>query len=69
MWITELFFVEKDGGFGIIAGVPLIVLGVFFILEGIGKNRGIALKSNEKWKTSLQVFHFNLYHPIYIDNN
>jgi len=55
MWIVELFFVEKDGGFGIISGIPLIVLGVFFILEGIEKNRGTSLKSIEKRKTVLQV--------------
>lgn len=65
MWIVELFFVEKDGGFGIISGIPLIVLGVFFILEGIEKNRGTTLKSIEKWKTALQVL-ISTYTILYI---
>ena len=35
LWYTgmltfELFIVEKDGGFGIISGIPVIVLGTFF---------------------------------------
>lgn len=65
MWIVELFFVEKDGGFGIISGVPLIVLGVFFILEGLEKNRGATLKSIEKWKTALQIL-ISTYTILYI---
>jgi hypothetical protein len=34
MLTFELFIVEKEGGFGIISGVPLLVLGIFFILNG-----------------------------------
>ncbi len=30
----ELFIVEKDGGFGIISGLPLLVLGILFIKSG-----------------------------------
>lgn len=55
MWIVELFFVEKDGGFGIISGIPLIVLGVFFILKGIEKNRGTPLNLDVKWNTALRL--------------
>lgn len=65
MWIVELYFGEKDGGFGIISGIPLIVLGVFFILEGIEKNRGTALKSIEKSKTALQIL-ISTYTILYI---
>ena len=31
MLTFELFVVKKDGGFGIISGVPLLVLGILFI--------------------------------------
>jgi hypothetical protein len=55
MWIVELFFVEKDGGFGIISGIPLIVLGILFILKGMEKNREGSLKSSEKWKTAIRL--------------
>ncbi len=65
MWIVELFLVEKDGGFGIISGIPLIALGVFFILEGIEKNKGTSLKLIEKWKTALQVL-ISTYTLLYI---
>lgn len=54
MWTVELYFV-KHGGFGIVSGLPLIVLGVFFILEGIGKNRGIPMTSDEKWRIALRL--------------
>ncbi len=71
MWIVELFFVEKDGGFGIISGIPLIVLGVFFILKGIEKNRETPLQSHEKWKTALRLFttiYTILYFLVIIDD-
>jgi hypothetical protein len=55
MWIVELFLVEKGGGFGIISGIPLIVLGVMFILKGIERNRVTPMKSDEKWKTALRL--------------
>ncbi len=56
MWFIELFLVEKDGGFGIISGIPLIVLGVFFILHGIERSRETPFNSREKWITALQLF-------------
>ena len=65
MWAVELFLVEKGGGFGIISGVPLIVLGVLFILKGIEVNRGTTFKSNEKWKTALQLL-ITTYTILYI---
>lgn len=71
MWVVELFFVEKDGGFGIISGIPLIVLGVFFILKGIEKNRGTPLKSDEEWKTALRLLtttYTTLYTLVIIDD-
>ncbi len=71
MWIVELFFVEKDGGFGIISGIPLIVLGVFFILQGIEKNKSIIIKSNERWKIALHtlgVTYSVLYLLIIVDD-
>ncbi len=45
MWIVELFFVE-NGGFGIISGIPLLVLGIFFIVSGNKSTRGT--DSNKK---------------------
>lgn len=65
MWFVELFLVEKDGGFGIISGIPLIVLGVFFILKGIEGNRDTTFKSTEKWKTGLQLL-ISTYTILYI---
>lgn len=38
MLIFELFIVERDGGFGIISGIPLLILGLFFIKSG-GKSK------------------------------
>jgi len=46
MLILELFIVEKDGGFGIISGIPLLVLGIFFIVSGNKSKKGAA--SNKK---------------------
>jgi hypothetical protein len=46
MLILELFIVSKDGGFGIITGIPLVVLGIFFIERGYKSKRGTA--SNNK---------------------
>ena len=55
MWILELFIVVKDGGFGIIAGIPLIVLGVFFIVKGMEEKQGVKLTYDKKWKTLLKL--------------
>lgn len=41
MLILELLVVEKDGGFGIITGIPLLVLGIFFIKAGSKSKKGI----------------------------
>ncbi len=46
MLTFELFIVEKDGGFGIITGIPLLVLGIFFIRSGYKSKKGIS--SNKK---------------------
>ena len=40
MLILELVIVEKDGGFGIISGIPVVVLGIFFIKSGYKSKRG-----------------------------
>jgi len=60
MWILELFFVEKDGGFGILSGLPLIVLGVFYIADGIEAKRKQLLLKEEKWRLILQLL-FSIY--------
>ena len=67
MWIVELFFAEKGsgGGFGMISGVPLIILGVSFILQGIIKKRKTPLRVDEKWKISLRLF-VSIYTALYI---
>ena len=46
MFAFELFIVEKDGGFGIISGLPLLVLGIFYIRSGFKSNKETA--SNKK---------------------
>lgn len=46
MLILELLIVEKDGGFGIISGIPLVVLGILFIKSGYKSKTGTA--SNKK---------------------
>ena len=43
MWILELYIVDKDGGFGIISGLPLLVLGVLFIVSGYKSKKETAL--------------------------
>ncbi len=65
IWFIELFFVEKDGGFGIISGIPLIILGVFFILKGIEDSRGKPLNLSEKSKIALQLF-IGIYTVLYL---
>jgi len=47
MLILEFFIVEKDGGFGIISGIPLLVLGIFFIVSG-NKSKCNRTKSMKK---------------------
>lgn len=41
MLILELLIVEKDGGFGIISGIPVLVLGIFFIINGYKSKKEI----------------------------
>lgn len=56
MWILECFIVEKAGGFGIITGVPLLILGVFYIV-GEYKTRKYPLPSEgQKMKITLTLF-------------
>jgi hypothetical protein len=40
MLILELFIVEKDGGFGIVSGIPVLILGIFFIKSGYKSKEG-----------------------------
>lgn len=42
MLILELFIVEKDGGFGIISGIPLVVLGILYIKSAYKTKREAA---------------------------
>ncbi len=44
MLILELLVVEKDGGFGIISGIPLLILGIFFIINGFKSKKEINMK-------------------------
>ena len=37
VWILELFFEVQSGGFGIISGIPILVLAIFFIIIGVEK--------------------------------
>lgn len=46
MLVFELFIVEKDGGFGIISGLPLLVLGIFYVKSGYKTKKDTA--SNKK---------------------
>jgi len=55
MWILELFIVEKGGGLGIVMGIPLLILGVLFIVIGY-KNRKVPVpETNKQWKLALQL--------------
>ena len=56
MWIIELYIVPEDAGFGIISGVPLLVLGVFFIISEY-KTKGDPLPTkSQQWKLALRLF-------------
>ncbi len=55
VWCLELFFEVQSGGFGIVSGLPLIIFGVFFILKGWEKRKGVRLNSDEKWKIGLKI--------------
>lgn len=46
MLTQELIIVEKDGGFGIISGVPLLVIGALFIVSGYKSKVGTAPGNN-----------------------
>lgn len=65
MWTLTLFIVENPNGFGIAIGIPLLVLGVFFLLKGIEEKKEIPLKLNEKWRTTLQLL-ITTYTVLYI---
>lgn len=54
MWVIEWFFVEKDGGFGILSGVPLLVMGVLFILQAYRKRVPKPGAENE-WKLAINL--------------
>ena len=54
MWFLEMSLVKENGGIGVIFGVPLIILGAFFILEGIQDKRGEKLNKKESWILVLQ---------------
>jgi|WetSurMetagenome_2_1015567.scaffolds.fasta_scaffold104016_2 hypothetical protein len=56
MWIVECFFVEKAGGFGIIAGVPLLILGVFYIVGEYKTRKDPPLTESQQWKITLRLF-------------
>lgn len=55
IWFEELFIVEHEGFYLIISGLPVIVLGTFFVLQGIEKRKGEKLTINEKWRESLTI--------------
>jgi hypothetical protein len=65
MWILELFIVEKGGGFGIISGIPLLVLGVLFITAGYRNRKGPVPAKNKQWKLALQVL-LGIYTILYL---
>ena len=37
VFIYEVFFVEKDGGLGLVLGIPLVIIGIDFITNGMKK--------------------------------
>ena len=55
IWAMELFFVEHEQFFLIMSGLPIILLGTFFVLKGIEKSKGRILSVYEKWKTTLST--------------
>ena len=55
MWILELFIVKHDGGLGIISGVPLLYLGVLFILNGYKTRRDPPPSLSQQWLLVLRL--------------
>jgi hypothetical protein len=55
MWIVELFFVDKGGGFGIVSGVPLLILGVFYIIGEYKSRKDPPPTKSQQWKLALQI--------------
>jgi len=57
MWVVECFFVEQGsgGGFGIILGVPLLVLGVFYILNASKTKTDPIPTKSQQWKLALRL--------------
>lgn len=54
MYVLEGFFVEKDGGFGIIAGLPLLAMGVLFIIHGT-REKDAKPDVRREWSLSLKL--------------
>ncbi len=55
IWIITLYIVTEEFGFGIISGVPLLVLGVFFIISEY-KTKGDPLPTErQQWKLALRL--------------
>ncbi len=55
MWILELFIAQGPGGFGIISGIPLLVLGTFFIMEAEAEKKKRALSTAEQWRMAARI--------------
>ena len=55
MWIVECFFVEKDGGWGIIFGVPLLILGVLFIVGEYKTRKDPPPTKSQLWNMALKL--------------
>jgi hypothetical protein len=48
MLTFELLIVEKDGGFGIISGVPLLILGFLFLKSGNKSKKELPPTKNKR---------------------
>ncbi len=55
MWIVELFLVERAGGFGIISGVPLLILGVLYIVDDYKTPKDPPQTKIQLWRLVLRI--------------
>ena len=55
IWISVLFIDSYAHLAGIITGIPLIILGTFFVLRGIETKNGIKSTTNQKWRTVISI--------------
>jgi hypothetical protein len=67
-WVAESLFIKKAGGFGMILGVPLLVLGVLYIVSEYKTRKESPPTKNQQWRIALRllVANYTILYLIFI---